>query len=173
MKHAIAGLSCALIGAGLLGCNRTDFPDYLPANQTQVNEIRNNSGLTAQEKRDALVALGFDDLTINALLKSERTGNQLGGTLRTAYDKVVNGQYDQMTPDEVQLYGDATAVATIDDATAQAIVTLFRDQSITSKSDLQTFLTDPARDLPDTIDATTLTEIFVNFNPNDIIDKLP
>lgn len=166
-------LTYAVLAAGILGCNRTDFPDNLPATLTQVDEIRNNADLDAQEKRDGLAALGFDDLTINALLKTERLANQFGGTLRSAFDKVVGDQYDLLTPDEVQLYGDATDQATIDDVTAQAITTLFVDHGIHSKAELQEFLAAPGVDLPSTIDPTTLKAVFVDFNPNDMIDKLP
>lgn len=171
-----SALFCAGLLAGaaaLTACNRTTFQDSAGATIKQVDQIRNDKNLTAQEKRDALAALGFDDVTINALLKSERTGNQYGGTLRTAYNKVVDGQLDQLTPDEVQLYGDATAVATISDDSAQAIVSLFVDEDIQTATELGDLLVRSDVNLSDKIDKTTLTQVFVDFDPNTIIDKLP
>lgn len=147
----------------------------------EINDIRTNDSLSAQEKRAALADMGFSPIMINTLLDSTREANQFGGDLRTAYEKVVAGQFDQMTPDEVQLFGDgATEVGDdldyeLTDAEAQAVVTFFEDNEISSKDELLDFMDVSANVLliPSTIPEGALTDLFVDFDPELLIPILP
>ncbi|MGD8453760.1 MAG: hypothetical protein PVJ57_18255 [Phycisphaerae bacterium] len=147
----------------------------------EIDAIRNDTGLTAQEKRTALADLGLSPIAINTVLDSIREANQYGGDLRTAYDKVVAGQFNQMTPDEVQVFGDAATEVGDDldyeltDAEAQAVVTFFQDNDIATEDDLLDFLDVPANLLliPSTIPEGTLNDLFVDFDPALLIPELP
>jgi len=172
MRFLAAGAS--LFGlAWLAGCGQTNFPDAVDSNLTAVDRIRNDATLEPQEKRDRLANLGFDEITINALLRDDRLANQFGGDLESALDKIIGGSYSTLTPDEVQAYGDATAVTTFSDEAAQRIADLFLNQSINSADQLSEYLDDPGRVLDPDIDETDLTEVFVDFDPDDALDALP
>ncbi len=161
------------VGLVMGGCGATSFPDMLPANLDQIDLIRDDSALTPQQKRDALAALGIDPVTINGLLRDERLGNQFGGDLSTAFEKVTDDRLDALTPDEIQAYGDATGVTSYTDQEAQRIAQFFADQSIASRDDLRAFLDDPAASLPAGIDEQNLRGVFLDTSPNDVIDDLP
>ena len=174
-------LSAALL---LSGCPLDNYPTLAGepnANITAIDRIRNNTNLTPQQQRQQLADLGFDAVTINALLSSVRLANQYGGDLRTAYTKVTSNQFNRMTPDEVQIYGDeATAVdpngtlqISLTDPQAQAIVNLFTSANIQNKSDLSAYLADPANVIPSTIPANTLKPLFIDFDPQKLLPKLP
>lgn len=166
-------LVCAIAAAVMGGCGVTDLPNAYDTNLDEVNRIRDNTRLTPQQRRDALAALGIDELVINAILRDQRTSNQFGGTLRTAFEKVTGDMLNEMTPDEVQLYGDGTAVTSYSDAEALAISNLFADEAILSRDDLEALLDDAQFQLPSTISEANLRSIFVTFDPNDLIDSLP
>ncbi|MFN0136214.1 MAG: hypothetical protein ACKVS9_08875 [Phycisphaerae bacterium] len=170
--RAMQGL---MLGAAMIaaGCGLEESPFSIGVNQTQVNRIRTDATTTGQEKREALRALGIDDLTINAILRDTRTANQFGGDLRTAFNKVVGGTLSEMTPDEVQIYGDATAVTTFSDSQAQTILDFFVDAAIDTRDDLEQVLDDDQIALPSTINEDNLRGTFVTFDPNDLIDDLP
>ena len=90
----------------LIGACEVPLLDALNPTLGQVASIRDNNDLTAQEKRTALENLGLTPIVINGILGSERTGNQFGGDLRTAYNKVTAEQFNELTPDEVQIFAD-------------------------------------------------------------------
>lgn len=154
------------------GCGQTVYDDALPPTLEQVDEIRNSSTLEPQEKREALAAFGLDPVTINGLLQGERLANQFGGSLSSAIDKVSDGRFSEMTPDEVQYYGDATDVTTYADVEAQAIVDFFNDENVDTVEDLEAFLEDPATELPAEIDEVNLEEVFINTSLSYVRDKL-
>lgn len=163
------------IGAALLagGCGQDFYPASLDVTSNAVDEIRDDSGLDAQEKRERLREFGLSELVINGLLRGERTGNQYGGTLTTAFDKVSDGVFATLTPDEIQLYGDASATRTYSDAEAQAVSDLFVVQVINTADELAEYLDNPAIELDAEIDAEDLRAIFVDLAPDDLLDRLP
>lgn len=179
--HKPLALSVLLTASLLLGgCPPEDFPNALDGVLTvDIDEIRNNTNLTPQEKRTELLALGLTPAAVNGVLRTERLGNQYGGTLRTAYDKVIAEQFSAMTPDEIQFYGDAaretaqTEIDTINDTVAQIIADLFDEEQLDSLADVQAFLDDPASDIPPDIPDDLLQELFIDFDPQNVIDQLP
>src|ERR1041384_4882384 len=124
------GMTLAIIIACIAGCpeQRTNAVADLPS----VNRVLGNTHLNAQQKRAALSDLGLSSDAINALLRDERTANQGGGDLRSAFNKVNRGQLDELTPDEVQIYGDAASAAdqalnvTFSDDAGSNIAALFK-----------------------------------------------
>ncbi len=163
------------MGMGVLlaaGCGQTYFPDALDPSLEDVDRIRQSETLEPQEMRDALADSGIDNVTINGLLQEVRLGNQFGGDLSSAYNKVMEDQLSEMTPDEVQFYGDATDQVTLDDAEAQAIVDFFNDNDIDSLTELEEFLDDPTSELPAGIDETNLRSVFIDTSTDDVRDKL-
>lgn len=163
------------MGMGVLlaaGCGQTYFPDALDPSLEDVDRIRQSEKLEPQEMRDALADYGIDNVTINGLLQGVRLGNQFGGDLSSAYNKVRDDQLSEMTPDEVQFYGDATDQVTLDDAEAQAIVDFFNDNDIDSLTELEEFLDDPTSELPAGIDETNLRSVFIDTSTDDVRDKL-
>lgn len=155
--------------------------DALPPTLEQVQSIRDDNDLSSQQKRTALEQLGLTPLVINGVLGSVRTGNQYGGDLRSAYDKVTGDQLNELTPDEVQIYGDAASDAEADldvvlnDAEAQAIVDVFRDNEIASKDDLLDLLEDPVKAamIPGDVPDGALNDLFVDFDPAALLESLP
>lgn len=172
--HTLACLACAAAAmtALALGCGQTEFPDALDPTPNEVGDIVSSS-LSPQEKRDRLAAMGVDDVTINGLLADERLANQFGGSLQDAIDKVAAGRMFDLTPDEVQYYGDATDITTYADEEAQAIADFFAEHAIGTPDDLQAFLDDPARELPEAIDQQDLEAVFITTSIDDVRDKLP
>lgn len=162
----------------LAGCPQSDYVSTLSPTIEEVDAIRNDADLSAQEKREELRFLGLSETTINALLRTERLGNQFGGDLRSAFEKVTGGELSNMTPDEVQLYSDAAIVVdsnvspTISDQQAQAIIELFVAENIGTADDLRTLLTDPGREVPSSIPDNVLQTLFVDFDPTRIEDQL-
>lgn len=175
MKLTLLGArTLTAIGLALAaGCGQSSFDAALAPSLEDVGAIRDDESLEPQEKRDALTDLGIDAVTINGLLENVRLANQFGGGLSSAYDKVVNEQFSEMTPDEVQYYGDATGQATYADAEAQAIVDLFNEHDIDSPSELQDFLDDPLIALPTAIGESTLIAVFITTSPDGVRDELP
>ncbi|MBU0617909.1 MAG: hypothetical protein KKI02_09350 [Planctomycetes bacterium] len=168
-------LATALTGMGVIvtaGCGQTYFPDALDATLEQVDLIRNSDTLEPQEMRDELAEYGIDPVTINGLLSGVRLANQFGGDLSSAYNKVVNGQLTEMTPDEVQFYGDATDQVTYDHAEAQATVDLFRNNDIDSVAELEEWLDQPANELPLGVDEENLRSVFIDTDTDDVRDEL-
>jgi hypothetical protein len=164
----------------LTGCS-APLHDAYSATLLDVNPILNDTTLTPQQKRDQLEALGFSPTVINGLLRNVRTGNQFGGDLRTAYDKVTGGRLDELTPDEVQIYADeASSVSndfsyTLSDEAAQDIVWVFQTHRLTTAAQLDAFLADPDNvlALPGDIPDGALEDIFVTFDPAELIESLP
>lgn len=170
MRLGVLATTAALL---MGGCGAKSFSSELPANLDEIDAIRNDSTLSPQQKREALAELGIDPVTINGLLRDERLGNQFGGDLQSAFDKVTHDQLDQMTPDEIQAYGDATGVTSYTDEEAARIAQFFQDEGIHSRDDLQSWLDDPQNILPDGIDEQNLRGVFVDTSPNDVIADLP
>lgn len=154
------------------GCGQTYYPDALDVTLEEVDKIRNSSTLEPEDMRDELAEYGIDEVTMNGLLADVRLANQFGGDLFSAYDKVVDGQMSEMTPDEVQFYGDATDVTTYEDDEAQLIVDLFQEYDINTQSDLEDFLEDEDSDLPADIDEDNLQEVFIDTSTDDVRDEL-
>ena len=167
------------VGAAFLlnaGCGQTYYPDALDISEGQVNAIRNSETLEPQEMREALADYGISEVTINGLLASVRLANQFGGDLQSAYDKVVGGQLAEMTPDEIQFYGDATEATTITDSDAQSMVDFFEDNEIDTIDELQAFI-DPdddgtPNDVDESVDEQDLWDVFVDTNTDDVLAKL-
>lgn len=176
-------LVVALVSIGavlfLCGCPPETFPEVVSPTLAEIDAIRNSTTLSAAQMRTQLAALGLVPETINGLLKDQRTGNQYGGDLRTAYAKVTLPDFTKLTPDEVQIYDDAAGSVdpnlsfSITDAQAQAIVTLFVTYALTSPDTLQTFLDDPTSEIPSTIPDNLLEPLFIDFDPNDLLPILP
>lgn len=173
MRVLLMSLGVGAACWGSAGCGAVHFTSELPLDLPALNDIRTNDSLTPQEKRDALSALGIAPEIINALLIDERLANQFGGTLTTAYNKVVGDQLTALTPDEVQLYGDATAVTTYEDAEAQAISDFFVQNGLLSTDDLSAYLDSPTADLPSSIDEANLTGVFITTSTTTVRDQLP
>lgn len=172
------GWRCAWATAGLAlglaaGCGQTNYSNALDTTLTVTNRIVGDTSLSASEKREQLAALGISDLTINLLLRDERTGNQFGGTLETAYNKVKDGQFTALTPDEIQLYGDATDETTFSDEQAQALQTFFAETQINTASELESYLDTPGNEFPEVLDAGEVRAVFIDFDPDDVLEDLP
>lgn len=177
MRFRWTALVAGLV-AGMWGCGLEFPPDAVGVNLTEVNRIRADTGLTPQERREQLRELGLSDSTINGLLRNERTGNQFGGTLRSAYDKVKVGTFTQLTPDEIQFYGDAARTAggpnfTLTDPQAQAIATFVRAQGLNTSDDVAAFLADPNNVVPDDVPAGVMQQLFVDFDEDEVLDQIP
>ncbi len=172
-----------LIGlATLSGCvPPPHFPDAASVTLQEINQITSNTNLTVQEQRTQLAALGLDSSTIDALLQSQRLGNQGGGDLRSAYDKITGGQMTTLTPDEVQIYGDSATTAdttgqlhvSLTDPEAQAIVDFFQAQNLNTRDQLSNYLKNANNPVPDTIPAGVLNSLFVTFDPALLLPTLP
>lgn len=165
-----------LAGAAALfaaGCGQTNFPDALDTTLTDTNRIISDADLAPNEKRQQLAALGIPDLTINLLLRAERLANQFGGTLESAFNRVINDQFSQMTPDEIQLYGDATAETTFSDQQAFDLSKFFVNNSLNSAQQLEDYLDTPGNEFPSSLNADEVRAVFVDFDPNEVLDDLP
>jgi hypothetical protein len=166
----------------VVGCPAEDYQNAVSTTLDAINRIRNDTSLTAQEMRTQLADLGLDSSTINALLKSQRLGNQFGGDLRTAYEKVVGGQLSSLTPDEVQIYGDEATTVVNDSTTlsvaytdteAQAVLDFFVQNQINTVQELSAYLNDSSNTVPATIPSGTLQGLFVDFDPSKLLSVLP
>lgn len=172
------GLFLALLAAGCV--NPEEFASAVPTTLKDIDRIVNDQGLTVQEKRQQLADLGVSESTINALLRAERTGNQFGGDLRTAWEKVTGDVLTAMTPDEIQIYGDgASAVDAADDLTveftddeASSVATFFDDFGIGSTEQLASFL-DQGGEPTGLVDPNVYRALFVDFDPNTLAPSLP
>ena len=163
-----------IVLAYLAGCGAVHFPgEFDTADVTNVNQILSNANLTGQEKRDQLSGLGIDQVTINGLLRSERTANQFGGTENTAFDKVTGDLLLTMTPDEIQLYGDLTNATVFTDAQAQELSELFIDQVIATVEELETWLTENDIDSPNGLTDENVQAVFIDTDPDTLIPDLP
>lgn len=155
-----------------LACGLAQFPAGI-SDLEAVDRIRNDEDLTPLEARAALADLGFDEISINALLRDVRLGNQFGGDLASAFMKVDGEMLGAMTPDEIQAYGDATAATTYSDAEAQEIADLFSQTPLNTAAEIEAFLDDPASELPPGIDEQNLRAVFIDFDPQDVLDDIP
>lgn len=168
LTFTVFGLSLAWLAA----CGQQHFPAALGLSLEDMNEIRTDSSLSAQEKREQLREMGVGDVQINGILRGETFGNQFGGTLETAFAKVDGGSFASMTPDEVQLYSDAVSV-NFSDAEAQATVGFFVTEPINNAEELTAFLDNPGNELDPAIVETELRTVFIDTDPDDLIDLLP
>ena len=179
MKYLLAGLGL-LWAATLLGCPAENFQNKVPATQQEINLIVNNTALTPEDRRIQLEALGLTDSAINAFLSSQQLGNQFGGDPRSAYNKVANSEFTQLTLDEVQIYGSQASAAdpnqlsvNLTDSEAQAIVDFFHDLNISSKDALSAWLGTTGNTPPSTIPTGVLRALFVDFDPKLLLPNLP
>ena len=164
----------------LAGC-AGPLAESMPFTRADISKITADDTLTPQEKRTELEKLGLSPTVINAILSGTRLGNQYGGDLRTAYEKVTTGRYNEMTPDEVQIFGDEASSVddtldyTITDGQAQDIVSFFEANEIATVDDLLNFLDDPMSvlSIPGTIPDGVLNDLFINFDTDLLIDVLP
>lgn len=162
----------------LTGCGTSGFPDAFDATLATAGDIVNDDALTPQQRRDRLAELGFTPDVINALMSGITNGNQFGGDLRSAFDKITTDQFAQLTPDEVQIWSDAIddvggESPSLTDSDAQAIVNLFVQVPINSADELSAFLDDPANEVPSAIPDDALQQLFIEFDPNELISELP
>lgn len=179
MKRVIVG-TLVLCGAILLGgCPPEDYERRVPTTLDEINRIIDDSSLDPQETREALAALGLTPSTINALLTDIRQANQYGGTPRSAYLKVAGDRLLELTPDEVQIYGDHASEADADlnlelsDEEAQAIVDFFNDYGISSRDKLAAYLDTTGTTVPSAIPDGVLDGLFVDFDPDVLLPNLP
>lgn len=170
-------LSCAGWLAG--GCPPEDYSNLVPLTQAEITRIVNDENLNPQEQRLQLEALGVSPLTINALLRDKPLGNQFGGDLRTAYQKVIEANLQALTPDEIQIYAaqvasvDSTLGANFSDAQAQDIVDFLADSDLSSAEELATFLAQSPEFVPSSVTADDLQNVFVEFVPSLLLPVLP
>jgi hypothetical protein len=177
---AATGLLLAMAGI-IGGCPPEDYDNLQDATLVEVNRIRNDDTLSAQEMRLRLLELGLSPSTINGLLRGERLGNQYGGDLRTAYQKVKAQALDTLTADEIQIYADeASAVDTGDDLTvtltdsdAQAILELFEAHAISTPDELADYLANTGEAISERVPDTTLEALFIDFDPDLLLTQLP
>ncbi|MBU0638798.1 MAG: hypothetical protein KKB50_08035 [Planctomycetes bacterium] len=171
-----------LVVAALLllsGCQPGHFDDALPTTFDVIDLIRSDTDLSVQQKREQFAELGLSPLMINVMLQDETFGNQYGGDEVSAWQKVSGERFTELTPDEIQIYADAAVRADenvsidITDAEAQAIVDLFAEYEISSPDDLSDFIADPTTEVPSSITEATLQELFIDFDPDKILDLLP
>jgi len=161
------------------GCPPEEYDQLAPATMRVIDRIRNDDDLSATEKRAQLEELGLDPVVINALLKEERVANQYGGDLRTAYQKVTEPDLRKLTPDEVQIYGDEasevdnTINLELTDEQAQAIVDLLRREDLISSADVREFMENPDNEVPSVIPDGALRKLFVDFDPELLLPRLP
>ena len=161
-----------------VGCPPDRFDSTLPPLQSQVSRIQGDTTLTPQEQRQQLEALGLTPSIINAILRSVRTGNQFGGDLRSAYEKIAGERFTELTPDEVQIYGDeatklqASLAINLEDAQAQAVVDFFQLQHMNTRAELTTYLAS-GNEIPGGIPTDLLPNLFVDFDPAQVIPDLP
>lgn len=177
MRTLLGGVVIGISVLALPGCPPSEFGDALPATVEDVNRIRNDTDLSAQAKREELRRLGLSETTINALLRTERTGNQFGGDLRSALARVQGGTFTALTPDEIQIYGDAAqvvndSIATISDQQAQLIGQLFDDENLETADNVRDYLNDPGKEVPPDIPEDLLQTLFVDFDPAQVEDQL-
>ncbi len=179
--HRTLGLALAAVGLLLGGCDIPGTAAWAPE-LDDVNAIVDDTDLTVQEQRAQLLDMGLSPLVINALLRSERTGNQFGGDLRSAYEKVTGGALQSLTPDELQIYGDAAEDVTtasddfaFSDTEAQATLTLFAEQDINDTADLLAFLDDPAAvaGTPADVPLDMVEALLVDFDSDLLLPELP
>jgi hypothetical protein len=179
MRKVLNGIvlgSVVLLG----GCPPENYDGLADATLAQVSAIVADTSLRPYEQRDALAALGFSPVTINGLLTGVRLGNQFGGNLRTAYDKVTGEQLDTLTPDEVQIWGvTATNVGedldydSLTDAQAQAMSDFLADNALSTPEKLEAYLDDETNYVPAAIPDDSLRDLFVDFDPDLVIPEFP
>jgi hypothetical protein len=165
----------------LAGCPPEDYGTLVPATLTQINRIHNDPNMPPWEMRSRLADLGLDAATINVVLSDKVLGNQFGGTLRTAYDKLTEPQYTALTPDEIQIFAiQASSVGTalnvqFNDDQAQAVAKWFRDNDLNSGAEVDAYLNVPGHTAPPGIDngADTVRSLFVSFDYSLLLPKLP
>ncbi len=179
MLAAASFLAFALLLSA--GCGPENFPSMADATLADANRIVGDGDLTPNEKRVELTALNFSPLEINLLLRSERTGNQFGGDLRSAYEKVTGEGLATLTPDEIQIYGDQASDVddalnvSFNDETALDIQRFFEQNGLNAREDLEAFLDDDANAalIPAETDEAELRGVFVDFDPDRLLDRLP
>jgi hypothetical protein len=178
MRGRIGLVVLAGLAAGLIGCDR-QYPAQFPTTIQEVNEIVNDTDLTPQQKRERLEALGLTPVVINAVLRDDETGNQFGGDLTSAFAKIVQGRLNELTPDEVQIYAEAASEApsgpnvSFSDDQAQLVVNLFVDNELRTLAEVEGYLSNESNELHGDLNRDRLTELFVEFDPNNVRDQLP
>ncbi len=176
-------IATTLLTCGLLlgGCPDENLNDDAGVTLFDVNLIRNDDGLTVQQQREELVALGLTPRIVNALLQDERLGNQYGGDLRSAYEKIAGDDFTALTPDEVQIYVDAASAADEDDELdveladdeAQTIVSFLTANNLNSSEELAEYLDDSGGSVPANIPDDVLELAFIEFDPDLLLPELP
>jgi hypothetical protein len=177
----LAGALLAGVSALVWGCPSEDFPSQLTVTMRDIDRVVADQDLSSQEKRTALGSFGLDPVTINGLLQADRLGNQFGGDLRTAYAKVTTPDLAALTPDEIQVWGDEASEldpnddlsVSLTDAEAQAMAILLDAENLRTPAELKDYLDDPATSVPSTIPDGVLRSLFVDFEPDRLLPKLP
>lgn len=176
-------LAAAVFAVVCAGCANYVTPsDAIPgASIAAVDAIRDSDDFGAQEKRQMLASLGLDSLLIDAILTDVREANQGGGDLASALEKIRGGRYSELTPDEIQIYsdaiaGDATAVGSettvgsetvaVTDEGAANISAFFTANNLNTAGELDDFLNDATKVVPDGVPEDVLQSVFVTFDPD-------
>ncbi len=165
----------------LVGCPPEDYGTLVPATLTQINRIHGDPNMPPWEMRSRLADLGLDAATIDAVMSDKPLGNQSGGTLRTAYEKLTEPQYTALTPDELQIFAvQASSVDTalnvqFSDDQAQALANWFRDNDLNSGAEVDAYLNVPGHTAPAGIEngAETVRSLFVSFDYSLLLPELP
>lgn len=182
ISHMILGAALFALVSG--GCATIANPsDAIPgASVAAVDAIRDSDSFSAQEKRQMLASLGLDSLLIDAILTDVREANQGGGDLSSALEKVRGGRYTDLTPDEIQIYSDASigtdttgtevdaspTIELISDEDAAGISAFFAANNLNTAAELDDFLNDPTKVVPDGVSQDVLQSVFVTFDPDSI-----
>jgi hypothetical protein len=165
----------------LLGCPPEDYASLLPPTLAEIKRIHDDPNLAAPEMRSRLTELGLDPVTINVIMQDKTLGNQFGGTLRTAYGKLVSGNFTALTPDEIQIYAsqvnqvDSAISQQFTDAQAQALASLFQTNYLQNPTDVAAWLDTPGNFVPAVIPdgATVVRDLFVDFDFHRLLPILP
>ncbi len=165
----------------LIGCPAESFDSLAPATLAEIDRIRNDTTMPVPEMRSRLAELGLDPITINAVLWDKPLGNQFGGTLRTAYEKLTIPDFTALTPDEIQMFAakatevDDTLSLQFNDQQAQALSNMFRNNSLTSPADLTSYLDTPGNSVPTAVGVgdEDVRSLFVDFDLSLLLPELP
>jgi hypothetical protein len=165
----LASLFCALALAALLvgGCPPENYATLTTGlSQKELSVIISDTTKEGPEIRAELEALGLPSPVIDALLRDKQYANQGGGNGRTAYAKIVQPAFLDLTPDEIQLYNFFA------NQVALAIADFFDTYDLNSADDLEAYLNAGGpvwTSIPDGV----LPKLFLDFDPDLVLPLLP
>lgn len=179
--RCIAGIAIGLIIALALtqgGCPPEDYPNAVPAVPASEIDAIVRQNLPDDETRAELEALGLSPLTVNAILRDKQFANQFGGSIRTAYAKVTEPDFLDLTPDEIQVFNffaneaDPNLQTTVNDGEAQSVVDFFYEYDLRTPDDIQGYL-DAGGSIWTSIPEDLIPKLFLDFDPNLVIPLMP